>query len=59
MWIPKKEESKTIDQFRTISLLSIKENIFFSIVAKCLTDCGIRTYIPWSRKEGSERCWSV
>lgn len=38
VWIPKEEDSKTISQFRIISLLSVEGKIFFSIVAKRLAD---------------------
>ena len=36
--IPKDEKSENIDQFRVISLLSVESKIFFSIVAKRLSD---------------------
>lgn len=38
VWIPKEEVSKTINQFRIISLLSVEGKIFFSIAAKWLSD---------------------
>lgn len=53
VWIPKEEESKTIDQFRTISLLSVEGKIFFSIVARRLTDYLLRnSYIDTSVQKG-------
>ncbi|KAL7891157.1 hypothetical protein AOLI_G00006330 [Acnodon oligacanthus] len=53
VWIPKEEESKTIDQFRTISLLSVEGKIFFSIVARPLTDYLLRnSYIDTSVQKG-------
>lgn len=52
VWIPKEEESN-IDQFRTISLLSVEGKIFFSIVARCLTDYLLRnSYINTSVQKG-------
>lgn len=38
VWIPKDKDSKKIDQFRIISLLSVEGKIFFSIVARRLAD---------------------
>ena len=38
VWIPKEEDSRKIDQFRMISQLSVEGEIFFSIVARCLSD---------------------
>ncbi|XP_034721949.1 uncharacterized protein LOC117940937, partial [Etheostoma cragini] len=35
--VPKEENSSTIDQFRTISLLSVEGKIFFSVLAKRMT----------------------
>ncbi|XP_067280778.1 uncharacterized protein [Pseudorasbora parva] len=53
VWIPKEEESKTIDQFRNISLLSVEGKIFFSIVARRLTDYLLRnSYIDTSVQKG-------
>ncbi|KAL7833617.1 hypothetical protein AOLI_G00285770 [Acnodon oligacanthus] len=53
VWIPKEEESKTIDQFRTISLLSVEGKIFFCIVARRLTDYLLRNlYIDTSVQKG-------
>ena len=34
---PKEKNSKTVNQFRTISLLSVEGKIFFSLLAKRLT----------------------
>lgn len=42
VWIPEEEESKNIDQFRIISLLSVEAEIFFTIVARHLTDYLLR-----------------
>lgn len=36
--IPKEEDSKRIDQFRMISMLSVEGKIFFSLVARWLSD---------------------
>ncbi|XP_059378226.1 uncharacterized protein LOC132114105 [Carassius carassius] len=36
-FVPKEENSSTIDQFRTISLLSVEGKIFFSVLAKRMT----------------------
>ncbi|KAJ8360173.1 hypothetical protein SKAU_G00166980 [Synaphobranchus kaupii] len=33
VWIPKEENSSNIEQFRTISLLSVEGKVFFSIIA--------------------------
>ncbi|KAJ8014696.1 hypothetical protein DPEC_G00018330 [Dallia pectoralis] len=53
VWIPKEEESKTIDQFKIISLLSVEGKIFFSIVARRLTDYLLRnSYIDTSLQKG-------
>lgn len=38
VYIPKEERSENIDQFRVISLLSVESKIFFSIVAKRLSN---------------------
>lgn len=50
MWIPKEEDSKSISQFGTISLPSVKGKIFFSILSQRLTEillknCNIDTYV--------------
>ena len=53
VWIPKEEDLKNNDQFRTISLLSVEGKIFFSIVARCLTDYILRSsYIDTSVQKG-------
>ncbi|KAL7856407.1 hypothetical protein AOLI_G00200110 [Acnodon oligacanthus] len=53
VWIPKEEELKTINQFRTISLLRVEGKIFFSIVARRLTDYLLRnSYIDTSVQKG-------
>lgn len=38
VWIPKEENSAKLEQFRTISLLSIEGKIFYSILFRRLTD---------------------
>lgn len=38
VWILKEENSKSIDQFRTISLLCVEGKVFFSIVSRRLTE---------------------
>lgn len=53
VWILKEEESKNIDQFRSISLLSVEGKLFFSIVARRLTDYLLRnSYIDTSVQKG-------
>ncbi|KAL7886754.1 hypothetical protein AOLI_G00044750 [Acnodon oligacanthus] len=54
LWkILKEEELKTIDQFRTISLLSVEGKIFFSITARRLTDYLLRnSYIDTLVQKG-------
>lgn len=53
VWIPKEEEPKNIDQFRTISLLSVEGKTFFSIVVKRLTDYLLgNSYIDTSVQKG-------
>lgn len=52
-WILKEKESKNIDQFRIIFLLSVEGKIFFSIVARHLTDYLLRNaYIDTSVQKG-------
>lgn len=38
IYIPKEEKSENIDQFQVISLLGVESKIFFSIVAKRLSN---------------------
>ena len=38
VWIPKEENSTKLEQFRSISLLSVEGKIFFSILSRRLTD---------------------
>lgn len=38
VWIPMIENSKNVSQFRTISLLSVKFKIFFSILSRGLRE---------------------
>ncbi|XP_038154112.1 uncharacterized protein LOC119791846 [Cyprinodon tularosa] len=53
VWIPKEEGSTNIDQFRTIFLLSVEGKLFFSIVARRLTDYLLRnSYIDTSVQKG-------
>ncbi|XP_077372334.1 uncharacterized protein LOC144033646 [Festucalex cinctus] len=53
VWIPKEESSITIEQFRIISLLSVESKIFFSIVARRMTEFLLRnTYIDTSVQKG-------
>jgi hypothetical protein len=42
IYVPKKKDSKTLDQFRPISLLNVDGKIFFGVMAKRLTDFVIR-----------------
>ncbi len=51
--IPKEEKSENIDQFRVISLLSVESKIFFSIVAKKLSNFLLSNkYIDTSVQKG-------
>ena len=51
--IPKEEDSKKIGQFRMISLLSVEGKIFFSIVARRLSDfLSSNNYIDTSVQKG-------
>ncbi|GAA6109066.1 uncharacterized protein LOC109140823 [Tachysurus ichikawai] len=53
VWIPKEVDSKTISQFRIISLLSVEGKIFFSIVAKRLAEFFLKNgYIDTSVQKG-------
>ncbi len=53
MCIPKKEKYENIDQFRVISLLSVDSKIFFSIVAKRLSNFLLNNkYIDTSVQKG-------
>ncbi|KAK0134481.1 hypothetical protein N1851_029910 [Merluccius polli] len=52
VWIPE-EKSENIDQFRTISLLSVEGKIYFCIVARDLTDfLLVNSYIDTSIQKG-------
>lgn len=52
-YTPKKEDSKNINHFLIISLLSVEGKIFFSILAKRLADFFLRTgYIDTSLQKG-------
>lgn len=54
VWILEEEESKSIDQFRIMSVLSVEAKIFFTVVGRRLTDFLLRhTYLDTSvQKEG-------
>ncbi|RXN12199.1 reverse transcriptase [Labeo rohita] len=53
VYIPKEEKSENIDQFRVISLLSVESKIFFSIVAKRLSNFLLSNkYIDMSVQKG-------
>ena len=53
VWIPKEENSKSIDQFRTISLLNTESKIFFSVMSRRLTKYLLRNdYIDTSVQKG-------
>ncbi|TWW59294.1 hypothetical protein D4764_06G0008240, partial [Takifugu flavidus] len=53
LWIPKEEDSKNINQFRTISLLSVEGKVFFSIVSRRLTEFLLKNnYIDTSVQKG-------
>ncbi len=53
VYIPKEEKSENIDQFRVISLLSVESKIFFSIVAKRLSNFLLSNkYIDTSVQKG-------
>ncbi|RXN04375.1 reverse transcriptase [Labeo rohita] len=53
VYIPKEEKSVNIDQFRVISLLSVESKIFFSIVAKRLSNFLLSNkYIDTSVQKG-------
>nr|BAC82600.1 reverse transcriptase [Danio rerio] len=53
VYIPKEEKSENIDQFRVISLLCVESKIFFSIVAKRLSNFLLSNkYIDTSMQKG-------
>lgn len=53
VWIPKDEDSKNIDQFRIISLLSTEGKIFFSILSRWLSRFLLQNeYIDTSVQKG-------
>ncbi len=53
VWIPKEENSKNINQFRTISLLSVEGKVFFSIVSRRLAEFLLKNnYIDPSVQKG-------
>lgn len=56
VWIPKQENSTDIEQFRTISLPSVKGKIFFSTSSRQLTGFLLKNkYIYLSAKERNSR----
>lgn len=53
MWVPKEDNLTNIEQFRTISLLSVEWKIFFSIVSIRLTEDLLKSqYINTSVQKG-------
>ena len=61
-FVPKEANSSSIDQFRTISLLDVEGKIFFSIIARRLTNYMVKNgYIDTSSQkggvEGFAGCW--
>lgn len=48
VWIPEEENARNIEQFRTISLLSVECKIFFKIVANRLMGLLPKNYIDTS-----------
>ena len=53
VWIPKEENSREIDQFRSISLLSTESKIFFSILSRRLSNFLLsNNYIDTSVQKG-------
>ncbi|XP_054628013.1 uncharacterized protein LOC129179159 [Dunckerocampus dactyliophorus] len=53
VWIPKEENSTKLEQFRTISLLSVEGKIFFSILSRRLTDFLLKNaYIDTAVQKG-------
>ncbi|XP_049324773.1 uncharacterized protein LOC125789951 [Astyanax mexicanus] len=53
VWIPKEENSTRLEQFRSISLLSVEGKIFFSVLARRTTDFLLKNkYIDTSVQKG-------
>ena len=53
VWIPKEENARDIEQFRSISLLNTESKIFFSVISRRLTDFLIRNdYLDTSVQKG-------
>ncbi|XP_021349432.1 uncharacterized protein LOC110466448 [Mizuhopecten yessoensis] len=53
IFAPKEKDSKTVEQFRTISLLSVEGKIFFSILAKRMTAYMVEnSYVDTSSQKG-------
>ncbi|XP_039590572.1 uncharacterized protein LOC120514312 [Polypterus senegalus] len=54
IWIPKEENSTKLEHFRSISLLSVEGKIFFSILARRMTDFLLKNgYIDTSVQKGA------
>jgi hypothetical protein len=54
--IPKAENAKNIEQFRTISLLSVEGKIFFAILSRRLTEYLLKNDTVRRALEGGLRC---
>ncbi|XP_048863711.1 uncharacterized protein LOC125738598 [Brienomyrus brachyistius] len=53
VWIPKEENSTRLEQFRSISLLSVEGKVFFSILSRRMTDFLLKNkYIDTSVQKG-------
>lgn len=53
VWIPKEENARNLEQFRTISLLSVESKTFFKILSNCLMEFLLKnTYIDTSVQKG-------
>lgn len=59
VWIPKEENSSNIEQFHTISLLSVEGKIFFKIVSQWNSSWGMATQTPQYRKRESQEYLDV
>ncbi|XP_060584269.1 uncharacterized protein LOC132740392 [Ruditapes philippinarum] len=59
IFTPKERNSKTVNQFRTISLLNVEGKIFFAILARRLTSfLTTNAYIDTSVQKGGVPCFS-
>lgn len=56
VWIPKEENARNIEQFRTISLLSVEGKVFFSVVARRLTEYLLKNQARGTRTERRPGC---